>query len=446
MASTPSWTNSDPSAAAPGNGWPIIRPKRPGALGLKTLKVGYNKVFGYYIELGKQFADKVPASYVRKQTLVNAERYITAELKEYEDKVLGAEERIRSRERLIFEALRQRVVEQVDGLQTCSESLAHLDVLAALAEVASRGGWCRPSMDDSGVLDLQQARHPVIEAVLGAGRFIANDCQLDFEAEGEDPNLIVITGPNMAGKSTYIRQVALCVIIAQAGGFVPAESARIGLVDRVFTRIGAGDELARNMSTFMVEMAETAAILHNASQRSLVILDEVGRGTSTFDGLSLAWAITEHVHDHIACRCLFATHYHELTELADERSGIHNCTVAVAEQDDDVVFLHRIVDGAAAKSYGIHVARLAGVPKGVVERAREVKAAWKRSTSAWAKTALAPGSSTAVQTSPMQLSLFEPKVSAVTKQLAEIDSDDLSPKQAWDLLHKLSKKARKELA
>ena len=328
-------------------------------LGLKTLKVGYNKVFGYFIELGKQYADKVPASYVRKQTLVNAERYITSELKEYEDKVLGAEERIRSRERLLFEALRQRVVAQVDALQTCSESLAHLDVLGALAEVASRGGWCRPVMDDSGILALQQARHPVIESVLGAGRFIANDCALNFTNEADEPNLMVITGPNMAGKSTYIRQVALCVIMAQAGCFVPAEAAHIGIVDRVFTRIGAGDELARNMSTFMVEMAETAAILHNATQRSLVILDEVGRGTSTFDGLSLAWAITEHLHDVTGCRCLFATHYHELTDLADERSGIHNCTVAVAEQDDDVVFMHRIIDGAATKSYGIHVARLA---------------------------------------------------------------------------------------
>jgi DNA mismatch repair protein MutS len=412
------------------------------ALGLKTLKVGYNKVFGYFIELGKQYADKVPASYVRKQTLVNAERYITSELKEYEDKVLGAEERIRSRERLLFETLRQWVVEQVDSLQTCSESLAHLDVLAA--EVASRGGWCRPQMDDTGALELQQARHPVIESVLGAGRFIANDCQLNFASDADDPNLIVITGPNMAGKSTYIRQVALCVIMAQAGCFVPADSAHIGIVDRVFTRIGAGDELARNMSTFMVEMAETAAILHNATQRSLVILDEVGRGTSTFDGLSLAWAITEHLHDVTACRCLFATHYHELTDLADERSGIHNCTVAVAEQDDDVVFMHRIIAGAATNSYGIHVARLAGVPHSVIARAGAVQETLEDLNVSLSETSTS-ASTASQQASPMQLSLFEPKVSAVAKELAQLDCDDLSPKQAWDLLDKLSKKARKEV-
>ena len=337
------------------------------------------------------------------------------------------------------------MVAQVDALQTCSESLAHLDVLGALAEVASRGGWCRPVMDDSGILALQQARHPVIESVLGAGRFIANDCALNFSNEADEPNLMVITGPNMAGKSTYIRQVALCVIMAQAGCFVPAEAAHIGIVDRVFTRIGAGDELARNMSTFMVEMAETAAILHNATQRSLVILDEVGRGTSTFDGLSLAWAITEHLHDVTGCRCLFATHYHELTDLADERSGIHNCTVAVAEQDDDVVFMHRIIDGAATKSYGIHVARLAGVPNGVVTRAREVQETLEELNVTLSEHER-PGARESEPSSPMQLSLFEPKVSAVAKELSAIDSDDLSPKQAWDLIDKLSKKARKELS
>ena len=237
--------------SVPAIGLQIIRP-RSQSPGPQNSKVGYNKVFGYFIELGKQYADKVPASYVRKQTLVNAERYITSELKEYEDKVLGAEERIRSRERLLFETLRQWVVEQVDSLQTCSESLAHLDVFAALAEVASRGGWCRPQMDDTGALELQQARHPVIESVLGAGRFIANDCQLNFASDADYPNLIVITGPNMAGKSTHIRQVALCVIMAQAGCFVPADSAHIGIVDRDDS-IGAGDELARHMSTFMVK-------------------------------------------------------------------------------------------------------------------------------------------------------------------------------------------------
>ncbi|TVR44471.1 MAG: DNA mismatch repair protein MutS [Planctomycetota bacterium] len=411
-------------------------------LGLKNLKVGYNKVFGYYIELGKQFADQVPANWVRKQTLVNAERYISEELKEYEDKVLGAEDRIRVRERLIFDALRQQVLEQLDALQACSESLAVLDCVASLSEVAVRGGWCRPEVDESTTCELVAARHPVVEAVVGAGRFIANDCRLDAEAQ-EHPRLLIITGPNMAGKSTYIRQIALCTILAQAGSFVPATAARMGIVDRIFTRIGAGDELARNMSTFMVEMAETAAILHNATRRSLVILDEVGRGTSTFDGLSLAWAITEHLHDVPACRCLFATHYHELTDLAELRPGIHNCTVAVAEQDDEVVFLHRIVDGAATKSYGIHVARLAGVPRAVVARAQEVQQTLDELNISLTQ-AERPGSRPQDLPAPMQLSLFAPSISKTVQDLAALELDELSPRQAWKALETLVRQARRE--
>ncbi|TVR15313.1 MAG: DNA mismatch repair protein MutS [Planctomycetota bacterium] len=417
------------------------------ALGLKSLKVGYNKVFGYFIELGKQHADHVPDSYTRKQTLVNAERYITPELKDYEDQVLGAEDRIRTRERLLFDQLRDAIMTRLDDLQASADALSHLDVVAALAEVAQREGWCRPQLDPSTAIHLEQARHPVVEAVLGPGRFIANDCHLDADREHETPSLLVLTGPNMAGKSTYIRQVALAVILAQAGSFVPASKAHIGIVDRLFTRIGAGDELARNMSTFMVEMAETAAILNNATQRSLVILDEVGRGTSTFDGLSLAWAITEYLHDQLGCRCLFATHYHELTELAGERSGIHNCTVQVAEQDDDVIFMHRIIDGAATKSYGIHVARLAGVPDSVIARARHVLANLDDLNLCLGereRPSAAPATASSDGDSPMQLSIFASEPSPLLRELAALDSNDLSPRQAWDTIDALIAQARKE--
>jgi DNA mismatch repair protein MutS len=404
------------------------------ACGLPKLKVGYNSVFGYYIELSKAMAERVPAHFVRKQTLVNAERYITPELKEYEDKVLGAEDRIRSRELELFEALRIQAEAAMPALSACAQALARLDVFAALAELARTQGWCRPEVDDTTELVLTGARHPVVEAVIGHARFVANDCTLG----GGGQRLAVITGPNMAGKSTYIRQVALAVILAQAGAFVPAASARIGLCDRVFTRVGAGDELARNLSTFMVEMSETAAILHHASERSLVVLDEVGRGTSTFDGLSLAWAITEHLHDRTRCRCLFATHYHELTDLADDRPGIVNLTVAVAEQDEDVVFLHRIVAGAAKSSYGIHVARLAGVPATVITRAREVLDTLGRLNVDLAE-AERPAART---TGAVQLTLWQTIDHPAVARLKAIDPDQLSPRQALDLVAELKRLAR----
>jgi DNA mismatch repair protein MutS len=401
------------------------------ACGLPRLKVGYNGVFGYYIELPKSAAERVPAHFVRKQTLVNAERYITPELKEHEDRVLHAEERSRAREALLFGALRARAEAAMPELAACAAALASIDVGAGLAELARAEGWCRPVVDDSAALELHESRHPVVERVVGHGAFVANDCTLD--AGGI--RLAVITGPNMAGKSTYIRQVALAVILAQAGSFVPARAARIGVCDRVFTRVGAGDELARNLSTFMVEMAETAAILNHATRRSLVVLDEVGRGTSTFDGLSLAWAITEHLHDRIACRALFATHYHEMTDLAEDRPGIANLTVAVAEQDDDVVFLHRIVPGAAAKSYGIHVARLAGVPPPVVARAREVLASLAR-----LNTELAERERPAArQSGAVQLTLWQPVEHPAMARLQATDLDELSPKQALELLYALKR-------
>ncbi len=418
--------------------------------GLSKLKVGYNRVFGYYIEISKTNGDKVPAHFIRKQTLVGAERYITPELKEYEDRALGAEERIRARELTLFTALRTRAETATDGLQRCATALATIDVIASLAELARANDWCRPALDDSHALDLRQARHPVVEAAIGRDAFVANDCQLDADA-ATNPRLAVITGPNMAGKSTYIRQVALAVILAQAGSFVPAASLRLGVVDRVFTRVGAGDELARNLSTFMVEMAETAAILNHATRRSLVILDEVGRGTSTFDGVSLAWAICEYLHDRTGCRALFATHYHELTDLAGDRPGIANLTVAVAEQDDDVVFLHRIAAGAATKSYGIHVARLAGVPRPVITRAREVLATLEQLNISLsererpaARGASGPNNSSTTPAAAVQLTLFQAQESATLQQLKAMSLDELSPRQALDLLYDMQTSAKRE--
>lgn len=409
------------------------------ACGLKQIKVGYNRVFGYFIELSRARGDQVPPHFVRKQTLVGAERYITPELKEFEDQALGADEKINALELAHFTRLRDRAEQALDEIQACAHALALIDVLAGLADVARRLGWCRPVVEDSAVLELRESRHPVVEDVLGRGRFVANDCSLD--AQGSEPRLAVITGPNMAGKSTYIRQVALAVILAQAGSFVPATSARIGVVDRVFTRVGAGDELARGQSTFMVEMAETAAILNHATRRSLVVLDEVGRGTSTYDGVSLAWAITEHLHDRIGCRALFATHYHELVDLAADRPGIRNLTVSVAEQDDTVVFLHRIVDGAATRSYGIHVARLAGVPEPVIRRAREVLATLEQLNVDLTERERPAARS--AESPAVQLTLFTPSDPPLMKQLRELELDGLSPRQALDLLYALQQQARR---
>jgi DNA mismatch repair protein MutS len=336
--------------------------------GIAGLKVGYNQVFGYYLEVSQAHARKVPSHYQRKQTLKNAERYVTPELKEHEEAVLTAEEQMRERERELFEALRGRVAAQTPRLQRAAEVLARLDVLAALAELAATQGYCRPELCEDAVLDIEDGRHPVLDLTLPAGTFVPNDVRMG----PEHGHLWLITGPNLSGKSTFIRQVALLVLLAQAGSFVPARRARIGIADRIFTRVGASDELSRGQSTFMVEMTEAANILNNATAKSLVILDEIGRGTSTYDGVSLAWAIAEHLHDRLACRTLFATHYHELARLADKLPGLRNYNVQVHEGPDDIVFLHKIAPGSAAKSYGIHVARLAGVPHGVLDRAQEV--------------------------------------------------------------------------
>src|SRR5262245_21175816 len=336
--------------------------------GINSLKVGYNQVFGYYIEITHVHASKVPADYQRKQTLKNAERYITPELKEYEEKVLTAQEKSQQLEYELFIALRERVAAQTPRLLSTADVLAHLDVLSALADLAASRQYCRPEMVDEPAMEVIGGRHPVLEQTLPPGTFVPND-----NAFGpEHGQFWLITGPNMSGKSTFIRQVALLTLLAHMGSFVPARRARIGVADRIFTRVGASDELNRGQSTFMVEMTEAANILNNATERSLVILDEIGRGTSTYDGVSLAWAITEYLHDVAGCRALFATHYHELAQLAETLPQLRNYNVLVQEDAADGAFLHKIAPGSADKSYGIHVARLAGVPPDVLDRAKQV--------------------------------------------------------------------------
>jgi DNA mismatch repair protein MutS len=337
--------------------------------GIKSLKIRYNAVFGYFIEITKANLGSVPAEYHRKQTTANGERYITDELKRMEDKILGAEERSKALEHEEFLALRGRVLEHLAAIQETAAALAEIDALASLAETARLFHYVRPVLDESRRLVVRDGRHPVLDQNLaGAGRFVPNDIHLD----PQDSRLILITGPNMAGKSTYLRMTALLTLMAQIGSYLPAASAEIGLADRIFTRIGATDDLARGQSTFMVEMNETALILNNATERSLVILDEIGRGTSTFDGLSIAWSVAEHLHDKIGARTLFATHYHEITALARSRGAVKNCNVAVKEWNHQIIFLHKILPGSAEKSYGIQVARLAGLPEEVIRRAREV--------------------------------------------------------------------------
>lgn len=334
--------------------------------GIPSLKVRYNSVFGYYIEVTKSNLGKVPAHYIRKQTISNGERYITPELKDMEAKILGAEERSAKLEYEIFERVRQTVVAELSAIQGTARALASLDVLGAFAEAARLRSYCRPVIGEEGVLEITEGRHPFLELIPGAERFVPNDTGLDPIGR----QIALITGPNMAGKSTYIRQTALLALLAHTGSFIPARKARVDLLDRIFTRIGASDDLARGRSTFMVEMSETANILNNATSRSLVVLDEIGRGTSTFDGLSLAWSIIEFIHNQIGAKTLFATHYHELTELSSRLKRVRNFNVAVREWNDQIIFLRKIIEGGCDKSYGIQVARLAGVPQPVIERAK----------------------------------------------------------------------------
>ncbi len=394
--------------------------------GIKSLKVGYNKVFGYYIEVTKANTHLVPKHYIRKQTLVNAERYITPEMKEYEALVLHAEEQIRALEARLFKDLLQQLAGWRNRLLHTARALAVLDVLAALAEAAVENDYVRPQVVAEPVLAIRQGRHPVVERTLEDGRFVPNDAVFE---EGEIVRLL--TGPNMAGKSTYLRQVALIVLMAQMGSFVPAREATIGVVDRIFTRVGAQDEIHAGQSTFMVEMIETANILHHATPRSLVILDEIGRGTSTYDGLAIAWAVVEYIHNHpgLRCKTLFATHYHELTQLADLLPGVRNYHVAVSEQDGQVVFLHQIVPGRADRSYGVHVAELAGLPKAVVQRAWEIL----RQLEAQGRSP-GPAPATAAAT-PTQLSLF-PETNPLLEALKALDVNNLTPIEALNLLYR----------
>ena len=338
--------------------------------GIKNIKVRYTKVFGYFIEVTKAFLDKVPDDYIRKQTLVGAERFITPELKEIEDKVIGADEKSMALEYELFQELRTTICARTAAVQDNARAIAQLDCLCSLAEVAIRQNYTRPQISEEPVLDIRDGRHPVIEARMSSETFVPNDVSLDTR-KGQ---IAIITGPNMAGKSTYIRQVALITLLAQMGSFIPASSAVIGLTDRIFTRVGAADDLSRGQSTFMVEMVETANILNHATPSSLIVLDEIGRGTSTFDGLSLAWAVAEYLHDtkSVKARTLFATHYHELTDLAATKRGVKNYNVLVTENEGLVTFTHKIGEGCADKSYGIHVAQLAGLPMDVIKRAREV--------------------------------------------------------------------------
>jgi DNA mismatch repair protein MutS len=395
--------------------------------GIKTLKVGYNKVFGYYIEISAGQTANAPADYIRKQTLVNAERYITPEMKEYETLVLNAEERIREIEQRLFKELCAALSKSSARLLATARALAELDTLATLADVAALNGYTRPQVVASDVLDIQEGRHPVVEKSLQGDRYVPND--ISFEL-GEIVR--VITGPNMSGKSTFLRQAALITLMAQMGSFVPAKSATIGLVDRIFTRIGAQDEIHAGQSTFMVEMIEAANILHHATPRSLLILDELGRGTSTYDGVSIAWAVVEYIHNHphLRAKTLFATHYHELTQLADLLPGVRNYNVAVTEAEGKVVFLHKIIPGGADRSYGIHVAQLAGLPRPVIQRADEIMAELEKS------------SGTAVKINPQaaqQIALF-PETNPLLNELKQIDVNALSPIEALNKLFEWQKK------
>jgi len=400
--------------------------------GIPTLKVGFNKVFGYYLEITNAHRDRVPLDYVRKQTIKNAERYITPALKDHEVEVLSAEDKAKALEARLFEDVRQRIAGEIPRLQRTAESLARLDVLLSLARVASERGYVKPAIVDEPVLEIVDGKHPVLDQVLGS-EFVPNDVMLG----GKAPRIGIITGPNMAGKSTYIRQVALLALMAHMGSWLPAKSARVGLVDRIFTRVGAADELARGRSTFMVEMTETANILNNATARSLVILDEVGRGTSTFDGVALAWAATEHIAQRIGCRTLFATHYHELTELADVLDGVANFNVAVREWQDQVVFLHRIIPGGTDKSYGVHVARLAGVPREVVDRSREILADLEAAhVDASGKPRIA-SAGRGPKVREVQLTLFEGVESAMAGELRRLDLDKMTPLDALNKLREL---------
>ena len=418
--------------------------------GIRTLKIGYNKVFGYYIEVSKSFADQVPENYIRKQTLVNAERFITPEIKELEDKIIGASAKRNALEYEIFCSIRQKVSDEQRRVFLTAKAVSLLDVITSLAELASTDNYVRPKVDDSEDIEIVGGRHPVVEQMLKDDRFIPNDTTLNTE-----DRLMVLTGPNMAGKSTYMRQVALIVLLAQIGSFVPAKSARIGLVDRIFTRIGASDDISLGQSTFMVEMSEVSNILNNATRRSLLLLDEVGRGTSTYDGLSIAWAVIEYIIDPniLFARTIFATHYHELNQLTKLNQGVFNCHVDVKEKEDGVVFLHKIVSGGTSDSYGIEVARLAGIPDDVLRRSKAILSELERIGNFKVNANVDIEGGDRVVTSkamPGQESLFNPdnvfyqKEDKLRKHIREIDITKITPLEAMNILYELSEMIDKE--
>ncbi|MFO7776144.1 MAG: DNA mismatch repair protein MutS, partial [Candidatus Hydrogenedentota bacterium] len=407
--------------------------------GISNLKVGYNKVFGYYIEVTKGQIHLVPEDYERKQTLVNAERYVTPALKSREEEIVTAQDRMQRLEYDLFVELRERIANEARRIYGTADAIAALDVLLSFAEVAATKDYCKPTVNESDVLHIREGRHPVVEDLMARSEFVPNDTTLD----PADAALHIVTGPNMAGKSTYLRQVALIALMAQIGSFAPAAEVTAGVVDRIFTRVGAADNLVRGESTFMVEMIETAGILNTATQRSLLVLDEIGRGTSTFDGISIAWSVAEHIHDRIGAKTLFATHYHELTELANRLARARNFNVAVREYEGHVIFLYRIVEGGADHSYGIQVAKLAGLPAKVLERAREILE-------------LLESGNTAALGLPQQMYLFAPQPAEnadaapsqppqdapaephpVEAKLMEVDPDSLTPREALDVLYKL---------
>jgi DNA mismatch repair protein MutS len=405
--------------------------------GITALKVSYNRVFGYYIEVPKSRTGSVPAHYVRKQTLVNAERYITDELKRFETQVLGAEDERAALELRLFQEVREEAARHHSAIQSAARFLARLDCLVSLAEAADQNAYCRPRILEEGRLVIEDGRHPVVEKMITGERFVPNTIEMDTSAN----QVLIITGPNMAGKSTVLRQTALLVIMAQMGGFVPARKAEVGVVDRIFTRVGALDNLSQGQSTFMVEMQETANILNNATEHSLVILDEIGRGTSTYDGLSIAWAVAEYLHDlkGKGVKTLFATHYHELTELAERKPRVKNFNIAVREWNEEIIFLRKLVPGGTNRSYGIQVARLAGIPAGVIEKARKILYSIENGEHEFAGPALA---SAAAAPSPVQLDLFRGAESQILQRLRALDLTKMTPLDAMNLLSLLQEMAR----
>ena len=413
--------------------------------GIKSLKIKYNRVFGYSLEVTNTFKDLVPEDYIRKQTLTNAERYITQELKDLEDLILGAEDKLYALEFELFSSIRDQVGAEVVRIQRTAKAVAALDVFASLALVAQRNNFVRPKINETGLIDIRNGRHPVVEQMIENDMFIPNDTYLDNHKK----RISIITGPNMAGKSTYMRQTALIVLMAQIGSFVPADSANIGVVDRIFTRVGASDDLASGQSTFMVEMTEVANILRNATSRSLLILDEIGRGTSTFDGLSIAWAVIEHISNTKLCgaKTLFATHYHELTELEGKLSGVNNYCIAVKEKGDDIVFLRKIVKGGADKSYGIQVAKLAGVPDSVIQRAKElVEELSDADITAAVKDLTAPKKKQKItydQLDMAQMSLFDTvQDNDIIEEIKNLEIGNLTPMEALNILYNLQNKIK----